>query len=106
MFSWSKLIALLIQFFAPYLKDLLDDLLNRAKPPGDLAALDPPAAVEQLFQAARAQTWFWQFGKRAKLAACQRIATARAGEFFQAMHGTATAPKLSLHDSVELTKVL
>ncbi|AMV25547.1 hypothetical protein VT84_14210 [Gemmata sp. SH-PL17] len=105
--SWSALITLLLQFFGPLLQKLLDDLLNRLTPPqSNIEAIDPPAGMAALFQAARDQTWWFQFRKRAQLAVAERIAVRRAPEFWRAMKFSQPAPALTLVEKEQIRDTL
>ena len=100
--SWAAIIALLLEFFGPALKKWLDDLFNRFAMPGNPRDIDPSPGMRALFQKARAETWWFQFGARAKLAICERIAVKRAPEFWSACKDGLAAPRMHPSEKKEL----
>ncbi len=104
--NWAALIALLWQFFGPIIEKWLADLFRGADPDGAVSALDPPVGMARLFAAARRQTWPWQFGRRALLATCERVATRRAAEFWAAMRTGGPAPQMSVGEARQVADAL
>lgn len=105
MLTWPALIAAILTFLEklPELVALLRDLFNRATPEGSPAHLDSPAAVARLFAAARAQTWWFQWGKRARLAVAERVVSKRAGELALVAIGALPPALLTESEKAELT---
>jgi hypothetical protein len=104
--NWAALIALLWQFFGPIIQKWLDGLFDKAKPEGAVSALDPPAGMARLFAAARAQTWWWQGGKRALLSACERVAVSRASEFWEVMRVGGHAPQMTASEARKIVDAM
>ena len=104
--SWAALIALLAEFFGPKFFEWLKKLFAKAAPKLGVFTGAPEATIRELFAAARAETWWWQFGQRARLAVCERIASKRAGEFFHAMREGLGAPVMLAHERAQLDEVL
>lgn len=99
--SWSAIIALLLEFFGPLLREWLSDRLGPAVPewrPADDAGL----AVEELFDRALARTWRVQVARRAALRACRRIALAHRTEFDAALRGLGACPRPTAAEWYEL----
>lgn len=103
--NWSSLITLLLQFFGPIIQKWLDGLFN---PPatGSPANYDPPAGMALLFQTARANTWWFQFTRRAVLSACEKVATKRAAEFWAAAKMNAPAPVLTASEQATIADMM
>lgn len=106
--NWSSLIAFVTKFFdlLPQIRALLEELFGRAKLGGDPATIDPPAAINRLFSAARAETWWFQFAKRSRLAVAHRVAMNHAAELYQAAKYNLAPPQMTVRDRAEFNEVL
>lgn len=92
MFNWASIVALLLPFLGKLLEKFIGDLLKQAKPDGTPDGLDAPAGMARLFQAARAETWMFQFAKRRALTVAERVCTKHARAFWHAARTGAPAP--------------
>lgn len=101
--NWPALFALLIKFL-PTLAELLSELFAKARPAGTPAELAPRDGITAAFAAARAQTWVWQLGIRARLRAAERIATHRADELYVTLRFGTPAPVLTRAERDEIER--
>jgi hypothetical protein len=97
--NWSALIAVLLEFFGPLIRAWLENLFKQAEPKLGAAPGDTDAATIKLFAAAHAETNWWNFRKRAVLAACRRTALNRSASIGAAIHDGAAVPKLSQQEA-------
>lgn len=103
--NWAALVAVILELLGPLIRRWLEDLLSRAEPAGEPALVDPPAAVARLFGAARGRLWWWQFGQRARLAVCERVAVRHAAGLYAAVLAGHPVPRLTAADEAELATV-
>jgi hypothetical protein len=99
--TWAVLFDLLIKLL-PMLADLLQKLFAKATPEGDPDTLHPEAAVTEAFRAARAQTWRWEIGKRARLSLAERVARRHAGGLEAAARYGYPCPVLTASERAEV----
>lgn len=93
--GWATLLEILIAFLGPLLEALLRDLFASAAFSRPVESLEPSAGIKEFFAKLRGQTWAWQWGKRAKLAVAERIATKHANQLYQSARFGAPIPALS-----------
>lgn len=100
--SWSLLFAVLVEMFKAVLP-FLEDLFKKSalNPKGEVTVNDR-AAVSEAFAAARAQTWVWQWGRRALLNRAERVALDRCGEIALAARHGSGAPLLSVEEGLNV----
>ena len=87
--TWLYLVDVLLKFFGPLLAEWLKELLDRAAvrmtaSPDHYGA---GADLAALFDAAGEDLWWFQFRKKAVLAACRKAAVKRATALRQAANG-------------------
>ena len=104
--EWATLIKMLMEFFGPLIRKWIEGLFNKGAPDGSPLSLDAPAGMARLFAAARAQTWWWQGSRRALLAACERVATRRAFEFWLALRTGTLGPKMTAAEELQIAAAL
>jgi len=93
--TWAVLIDLLVKFL-PLIVDWLRKLLREVE--AEMAAVCPDdcaLAIHDVFARARGRLYVWQFARRRALAACERAALARAGEFAAAARGQGPPPAMT-----------
>lgn len=102
--SWVALIPLILAFLEklPAIVEMLRDLFGKATPEGSPEGYDPQAGMAKLFTAAREQLWWWQWGKRARLAVAERVCVNRAPEFWRTMRTGDRGPAMTLAEYEEL----
>lgn len=103
--AWGAFILGLLQFFGPFLKELLEDLFTKAEPKLTLEArpVETRAAIKVAFAAARKQLWPWQLFKHRQLNKCEEIALRRHAELTAHMTG-ATAARITDAEAEEILK--
>jgi hypothetical protein len=102
--NWAALIAMLLEFFGPMIRKLLEDIFQKVQPKmlGDLALAEPPSAITELFRKAKAETWVWNVRKRMALATCERIARNHSYAFWNALKGDSMPPLMSSIERAEV----
>lgn len=107
--TWAALIAVILEFFGPQIRAWLESLFTKAEstlspfPQSGWLASD---VVHELFAKARAQTWVWQFRRRAILSACERVSLRRAGQFVEAVAGKQPVPVMTGREYDEVQAAL
>lgn len=106
--SWAALFAMILKFLEqlPALVELIRSLFDNAKPTGTVDGLDPPVAISNAFAAARAQTWWWQLGKRGALAAAERVCMRRAAQLVTAARANTAPPWMTAGELAALRAAL
>lgn len=101
--TWALLLDLLIRLL-PQLAALLRELFPKTGLEGSNDQLDTRTAVEQAFNAMHAETWWYQWGKRAQLRVGRRFAMAHLPELAAARRGEPAALVLSAAEQLELAR--
>lgn len=106
--QWAALVAMILKFLEqlPAILELIRKLFDGFNLQGSPDGIDQPAAVERVFAAARAKTWWFQFGKRAALNAAERVCVRRAYELVTAAMTGDVPPKMSASEKGELKAAL
>ena len=97
--NWLALAQLLFQLFGPIIAEWLKSLFDKL-PDGQSAS--PVEAIGDWFAAARARTWRWQLGKRARLAVLEQVARRRAPDLALAAAVPGSTPKLTADDARDI----
>lgn len=102
--TWAAVVSAIVAFLAPYIKRWLENLLNQAaqEMAGRPESVSAVAGCEALFNAAEAQLWWFQFGKRGALSIARKIAMARAPEVWAAVRLGTEPPRLAKSEREEL----
>lgn len=100
--TWAALIRLLITFFGPVFRALLEELFKKAEPGlrGSLGRTD--LAIAEVFAEARSYIKLSHIGRRTMLRALEAIAKKRASAFAMALNGIAPPPEMTEDDKKEL----
>ena len=106
--QWVLLAELLIKFFGPLVMKWLEGLLNKSAAMMEMSAsyYSAEQGVHELFEVAKRETWWWQFGRRRALKVYQRIAVNRAGEFWDAMRADGVEPEMTRAEAAEISREL
>jgi hypothetical protein len=103
--TWASLIAVLLELFGPMLRDLLERLFKAVEPKLGSPADGVFTSTARLFDAAKSELWWWQFGKRSVLSVCRQIALNRSHHVSQAIFKGVAVPALTLEEAKEISRV-
>jgi hypothetical protein len=103
---WAILLPLILEFLGKLLDALLRDLFEKAKSELGEYPLSHAVAIEQAFDAAAAQTSWWQFGRRRLLAACRRACLKNTAAFAAAVRGEASCPVMGVSEAAEIARAM